>query len=251
MTPCGIFHRPEGPRRPPPLPRGERARRSAGGDGRLGRRQPEHERLREAARVAAGRDPARVDPGGVQPLERASGGVERAGAVVDSEAADRVRDRGRDVHGDRGPGRRVERQRPERRPGGRGRPRDDVGDRPAAHRPRERVGAQQVVRPGVRPPRCRLHHVRLGPRDVGGAEELDAVLAEDAGVRGVELRGRDEVRLVPGTRGGRAAAGARAARPRVRPPLGPERAPARALRRAVAEGRIRRRGGRYAPAAQA
>src|SRR5207244_4770048 len=61
----------------------------------LRRREPEHERLGEAARIAAERDAPCVDTGGVEAVDTID-----ARTRVDAHAAERVRDGGGDVHRD-------------------------------------------------------------------------------------------------------------------------------------------------------
>src|SRR5205823_5470477 len=63
---------------------------------------------RQAARVPACGDAARVDAGCVEPFERLPRTVEDARVRVDAQTADRVRDRGGDVHRDARAGRRLE-----------------------------------------------------------------------------------------------------------------------------------------------
>ena len=58
------------------------------------------ERLGEAARVTARRDPAHLDAGGPEAVERSAALVEHARPSVHPQAAARVRDRGGDVHGE-------------------------------------------------------------------------------------------------------------------------------------------------------
>ena len=61
--------------------------------GVLGRREAEDERLREAARVAAGREAAGIDAGRPEAVDRAAVLAQHPCLLVDPQAADRVGDR--------------------------------------------------------------------------------------------------------------------------------------------------------------
>ena len=133
--------------------------------GVLGGDEPEHERLRKAARVAAVRDPARIharDP-------HAVGG---AGTRVDLDAAVRVRDRGVDADAqaaDRGaapsPGRTGASRRPRAARAPPGRARTRLG-RPAGRRsPATRSFSDHETSPGKNSsPRSFTRHGRSGRR---------------------------------------------------------------------------------------
>ena len=76
----------------------------------LGGREAEHERLSEAARVAARRDAARVDARRPEAVDRRAVLPQHPRPLVDAQAADRVGDRGDHAHRATVPGGRVERQ---------------------------------------------------------------------------------------------------------------------------------------------
>ena len=81
---------------------------------------------------------------------------------------------------------------------------DHVGHGPLADALRELVLMDAVPGATARPARDRLHEIRLRPRDVA-FEALAAVLRDDLGELPVELRERDELRLVDRDPGGHGA----------------------------------------------
>src|SRR5205823_11994567 len=75
---------------------------------------------------------------------------------------------------------------------------DHLGDRAPADALLERPLVEDVPGARARLPRRRLDEVGLRPRDLAPGEELLAALVEDAREAAVELRERDELRLVEG-----------------------------------------------------
>ena len=177
------------PGRPPPLrlPAAGRDRQSATrlaqvGDV-LGGREAEHERLREPARVAAGRDAAGVDARGVEPVDgapssrstRACSSTRRPPIVCVIAARTRTPQRTL-------PGARERQRRRARRTGA-------AGVAGAARPSRSRtsgsssaVAVQQVPGAGARLPRRRLDDVGLRPGRRAREERL-AALVDDRRVR--------------------------------------------------------------------
>ena len=167
--------------------------------GVLGRRQAEHERLREPARVAAGRDAARVDAGRPEAVDgepssrstRARSSTRRPPIVCVIDAITRTAATA---------------------PGGRRRTADrrarpaplQALPRPSRATVRSRTRSRECLARPAGSSACapRLRAVActtfVSDHDTSrGVEELDAVLVEDPREPRVQLRERDELRLVP------------------------------------------------------